>query len=52
MTCKDCLHYGVCRFKDLVAPLSNSRICESDIIKQRCGDFMRKEKPEHENPSN
>ena len=38
-TCKDCVHVGVCRFKDLPAPLSDSYIRESECIEKRCGDF-------------
>jgi hypothetical protein len=38
-TCKDCVHVGVCKFKDLPAPLSDSYIRESECIEKRCGDF-------------
>jgi len=38
-SCKDCVHVGVCRFKDLPAPLSDSYIRESECIEKRCGDF-------------
>ena len=38
-SCKDCLHVGMCRFKDLPAPLSDSYIRESECIEKRCGDF-------------
>lgn len=38
-TCADCVHVGVCRFKDLPAPLSDSYIRESECIEKRCGDF-------------
>ena len=38
-TCEDCLHFGVCKFKDLPAPLSDSYIRESECIEKRCGDF-------------
>ena len=39
VTCKDCVHAEVCRFKDLPAPLSDSYIRESECIEKRCGDF-------------
>ena len=38
-TCKNCLHFDVCKFKDLPAPLSDSYIRESECIEKRCGDF-------------
>lgn len=40
MLCKDCVHYEVCKFKDLPAPLSDSYIRESECIEKRCGDFQ------------
>ena len=39
VTCKDCVHVEVCKFKDLPAPLSDSYIRESECIEKRCGDF-------------
>ena len=30
VTCKDCVHVEVCKFKDLPAPLSDSYIRESE----------------------
>ena len=38
-TCEDCLHFGVCKFKDSPAPLSDSYIRESECIEKRCSDF-------------
>ena len=38
-TCKECLHVEVCKFKDLLAPLSDSYIRESECIEKRCGNF-------------
>ena len=39
-TCAECVYVEVCRFKDLLAPLSDSYIRESECIEKRCGDFQ------------
>lgn len=40
MMCKDCGHHGLCRFENLVQPLSDGgRICDSESIEFICGNF-------------
>ncbi len=40
MMCKDCGHHGLCRFENLVQPLSDGgRICDSTSVESICGNF-------------
>lgn len=40
MMCKDCRHHGLCRFENLVQPLSDGgRICDSASVESVCGNF-------------
>ena len=40
MMCNDCRHHGLCRFENLVQPLSDGgRICDSERVESICGNF-------------
>lgn len=40
MMCKDCGHHDLCRFENLVQPLSDGgRICDSASVESVCGNF-------------
>lgn len=40
MMCKDCGHHGLCRFENLMQPLSDGgKICDSANVELVCGNF-------------
>lgn len=39
MTCKDCIHSGICRVERQPAPLSDIYTYECDCIERYCADF-------------
>lgn len=39
MTCKDCIHFGICRVERQPAPLSDIYTYECDCIERYCADF-------------